>query len=52
MYLKHAGDIFLVNRMILHKYHQGQRFNYLGGHYKEIPLNILVRVLSIWYLIV
>lgn len=50
--LKNASDVFLVDSTNFRKYQAGQRFEYFGGHYTKTPVNISVKGIGRWYLIV
>lgn len=50
--LKHAADVFLVDRINFQRYKSGQSFKYFGGHYTRTPVTISVQGSGRWYLIV
>lgn len=50
--LKHAADVFLVDRFNLQIYNSGQSFNYYGGHYTRTHVTISVQGSGRWYLVV
>ncbi|WP_073461383.1 DUF1883 domain-containing protein [Bacillus licheniformis] len=52
VHLKHAADVFLVDRINFQHYKAGRSFKYYGGHYTRTPVRISVQGAGRWYLIV
>lgn len=50
--LRHAADVFLVDRNNFRKYQSGQSFDYFGGYYTQTPVRININGVGRYYLIV